>query len=396
MKKTLLEKVFMLTSLSFLILSCKKTDTEILNKTITKINSLETIEYQWTRKMVSTKLPSNNRVDSANAYFDFSSRDTLIGTKYHFNGVYGERVFDGVTEFKTDPERKTVIYNGQPKKYDVTNSYSMSHSIFEIKKLLPKLLVDTTIISEHKPDTLINNIECYKFKFSIPNRYIGMEAILVNTDIENYVLEYTIAISKNEYLPIQIKTTYPQKAGYTATTLKNIKIPSKRNDSIWNYKIFSKGYLTLSQSDYNKRRRNKNSTKIGQLAKNWTLPNIKGDSISFSKLDKNLILLEFWYPGCLPCVKAIPIINEIQHKYGEKGFAAYGIEFTLSSDEGLGKYIKEQNIRYQTLYMGSETAKDYGVYAAPTFFLIKKSGEIIYTNVGLNKEELIKKIEENI
>lgn len=396
MKKFTLKKIFILMLLSSFVWSCKKTDEEILNKTITTINSFKTIEYDWKREIVSTKLPFNNREDSARAYFDFSSKDTLIGAKYHFNGVYGERVFDGETEFKTNPKEKTVLFNKSPKRYDVTNSFSMSHSFFEIKKLLPKFILDSTIIYKRENDTLVNNINCYKFKFSIPQRYIGMGGVLIKTDIENYNQEYILSIAKNNYLPIQIKTMYPQKAGHTITTLKNLKVPAKRNDSVWNYKRFPKEYLTLSKSDYKKRKRNKNMTKIGQVAKNWTLPSIFGDSISLSKLDKNLILLEFWYPGCIPCVKAIPIINEIQHKYSAKGFSAYGIEFTLSNNKGLAKYVKEQNIKYPSLYMGSEIAEDYGVYAAPTFFLLNKNREILYVNIGFNEEELIKNIEGNI
>ncbi len=57
---------------------------------------------------------------------------------------------------------------------------------------------------------------------------------------------------------------------------------------------------------------------------------------------------------------------------------------------------KEQKMEISTLFMGEKIAKEYGVYAAPTFFLIDKKGVIIYACVGLNKQQLIKKINENI
>ena len=46
------------------------------------------------------KIANNeNRKDTATCYFDFSSKDTLIGTKYHFTSSLGEQVFDGNKEF---------------------------------------------------------------------------------------------------------------------------------------------------------------------------------------------------------------------------------------------------------------------------------------------------------
>jgi peroxiredoxin len=135
---------------------------------------------------------------------------------------------------------------------------------------------------------------------------------------------------------------------------------------------------------------------VGQNAPNWLLPLVEGDSVHLSDLKGSAVLLEFWFPNCGGCILAIPEINNIQDSYSHKGLKIYGIEFSKSNSDGLADYIKKRHIEYPTLHTGINVAKDYGVYAGPTIFLIDKKGLIVYASVGLNKEDLIKAISENI
>src|SRR5690606_15334260 len=40
-----------------------------------------------------------------------------------------------------------------------------------------------------------------------------------------------------------------------------------------------------------------------------------GDTINLSELKGKVVLLDFWYRGCLPCIKAIPELNELQKEF---------------------------------------------------------------------------------
>ncbi|CAN0606162.1 unnamed protein product, partial [Ectocarpus sp. 12 AP-2014] len=111
---------------------------------------------------------------------------------------------------------------------------------------------------------------------------------------------------------------------------------------------------------------------------------------------KKLVLLEFWFPYCAGCVQATPILNDIQNKYKDKGLSIYGIEFTEKPAEALLEYSKKQQVEIPTLYNGKKISKEYGVYAAPTFFLIDENLEIVYTSTGLHKQELVNEIEKRL
>lgn len=121
-----------------------------------------------------------------------------------------------------------------------------------------------------------------------------------------------------------------------------------------------------------------------------------GDSVSLSKINANLIMLEFWFPYCTGCVLAIPDINQIQKIYKHKGLHVYGIEFTKTDSIGLADYIAKMGINYPTLFSGKKIAINYGVSAGPTVFLINKAGKFVYVRSGFIKEEVIKAIEENL
>ncbi|MFS4456977.1 TlpA family protein disulfide reductase [Maribacter sp. 2304DJ31-5] len=376
--------------------SCKKTDKEILNETILKMTSLNNIEYDVISEYVN-KSYNQNRKDSATCYFDFSSKDTLIGTKYHFTSNHGEQVFNGQQEFSSQNKDKLVLYNEKPLKRQVVSSIFMQNSFFVLRNLLPKIVKDSTISISHSQDTILLGKDCYKFDISMKGKFIGLGGEL--TTIQEKVttsINYVLFISKENHLPVRFGNIQQKNQGYNYSTFSNYTVSNTKNDSIWNYSRFPKGYLRSTYNDYFEGLKKKNKNWIGTMAPDWELSDLGGKTVKLSNIDKSLILLEFWFPYCGGCVQATPILNEIQKKYKNKGLSIYGIEFTNTPSNALIEYSEKQKVEISTLYNGKNVSKDYGVYAAPTFFLIDKKGEIIYTSVGLNKDKLIEQIENNI
>ncbi|TBN00911.1 TlpA family protein disulfide reductase [Hyunsoonleella flava] len=385
--------LLILTFISFLNI---ENDKEILNKTIVKLNSLKTIEYELvTHDYV--KDYNINKIDSAYCYFDFTSKDKIIGAKYQIISKLGEQVFNGKQKFTSIPKKELVLYSENATKSEIISSKFLSPSIFEIRKILPELVIDSSAFITKIKDSTINNIECYQFKILMTQKSIGMGGELKKFDTNKIdSLNYHLFISKKTYLPIQFGTILHNNGGYQMSTFNNLKEVTTKNISVWDYNNMPKEYMKISYSDYFMGMRTKNKDKIGLNASDWKLPMVQGDSIKLSELKNNLVLLEFWFPYCKGCIQAVPELNEIQDKYKTKGLLTFGIEFTKKSENILIDYIEKQKIKFPTLYMGNDVAKEYGIYAAPTFVLIDKNGKIIYNSASLNKEQLIKKIENNL
>lgn len=368
-------------------LGCQTSDKQIINEVIKNLNSLETIEYNLVRHNVSKKF-SVNKIDSSLCFFNFKSDDTLIGAKYQFIAKHNKNIFNGIEKFTVNENQKRVLLKKKPSRRDLAGNETR-FSIFELKKVLPHLIDNPNVQINRLKDTIVDNKDCYKLQISLKESWIGVWGSLQKT--EGHSSEYFITISKKKHLPIQFGYIHSGNNGYSISTYNNIDLSIKHNHQVLSLSKFNDEYL-IFENDYflnHLKVENEEKTKLGQAALDWKLPSINGDSISLSKSNNNLILIEFWFPGCVPCVEAIPELNKIYDKYSTKGLLMYSIEYTKQNKNTISSYISKHKINFPILYGGKKVAENYGVWSAPSFFLIDEKGKIIYKSVGLKKEELI-------
>lgn len=393
MKKATLFVILILSS-TLLFGQSKNEDLKrILNKTISNLNQIKTIEYTLDFHQYFEEQSVNMR-DTATCYFDFSSSDSIIGSKYIFSSKKIDVAFDGGLIYLSDNANKQIIYSNKPTKYLVSAQLFMQNSIFVIKKILPELVSDSTTTITRLNDTVLDNSACFKYKILLKDKFINLGGVL--TLAKGISTNHILLISKDNNLPKQFSSFFPNNSGFTKATISNIKMPASKAASLWNYDWLPEEYLRISFEDLGKNTRTSITQQVGKQAPDWTLPMIKGDSVKLSAQKNDLILLDFWYQGCGACVASVPDINEIQKAFAGKGLKVYGIEFVKPNDKGLTEYIDKNKIEYPTLYMGKKAASDYSVTAAPTFFLINNQQKIIYASAGLNKTDLLKAIKDNI
>jgi peroxiredoxin len=392
MKKSLLS----LPIIILLLCSFRNSDDDILNKTVQKLNSIETLEYEAINHSHQDVANTDN-IDSALCYFDFRSKDSLVGAKFYSRStVYGRKftvVFNGLQTFYSDDKEKRILYRNQPRKKDVTSFTYFTNSIYSIRKILPQFINDPANKNIRLRDTVINNRECFRFQLS-PNKLIDTNGCVELKGPAN-IMKYYLAISKDDSLPVQFTRILPTFQ-YEVTTFSRLKFPVEKSDSIWTYESFPKDFLRMSEQEYYEKSRNKVTQTIGQIAPDWKLPKLKGGSVKLSDLRGNLVLLEFWFRGCGGCLLAIPHINDIQQKYGSKGLKVFGVEFQQTGYKVLTNYVEKHDIKYPTLYNGKEVSTAYGVTGAPTIFLIGKDGKIIYAGSSFDWDMLLKTINEHI
>jgi len=388
MKKTIITVL-----IPIIFLNCTKTDREILDETISRLNELNQIEYD-VRKQYLSKSFNQKRDNSGTCYFDFSSRDTLIETKYRITYENGETVFNGEKQFSSQDKEELVLYTKNPIKRQVISAQFLLYSVFSLRKLLPKIMNDSTINITRLHDTIIQNNENFMFNIHMKNKYVdlGGELTKMNEE-ENEPLNYILCISKKDYLPNRFGNFLANDNGYNFSTFSNFRHSKTINDSLWEYSRFPKSYFRSTYLDYFKTLSTKDKEWIGLEAPDWELSSLTGDTVKLSDLKEKLVLLEFWFPYCKGCVQASSTLNELRKKYSKERLAIYGIEYTNVTKNALIEYSEKQKIDIPTLFNGKSVSKDYGIWAAPTFFLIDRKGEIVYTSAGLNQNTIIEEIE---
>lgn len=122
---------------------------------------------------------------------------------------------------------------------------------------------------------------------------------------------------------------------------------------------------------------------------NWIYPKIRVEDWNVKRIPKelngNIIVLDFWFTNCAPCVASIPELNYLAKQYPEIVFLSISFEKEPVLNEFLSKVVMYYPV-------GSDTSRNvikaFGVCAYPQTFLINKKGIIAWHGVPfkLDKE----------
>ncbi|MBN9119551.1 MAG: redoxin family protein [Planctomycetes bacterium] len=133
---------------------------------------------------------------------------------------------------------------------------------------------------------------------------------------------------------------------------------------------------------------------VDTLGRPWELDSVKPGS---------LVLVEFISSTCVPCKRAIPVMKDLQSRYGASGLQVAAVLCdNLPQQERAdlaAKYGREQNLNY-ALFVEPGTAGSVrdrlGVESYPTAFLLNASGKVLWTGHPGNKTELESAIKQNL
>jgi len=131
------------------------------------------------------------------------------------------------------------------------------------------------------------------------------------------------------------------------------------------------------------------------LAPLWELPSLTDDTISLSDMKGKLVLLDFFYKACYPCMLALPSLQALHEKYEDQGLRIIGVDPYDKIEDSIAPFLAKRGVTYLVLLEGKKVAIDYHVSAYPTMYLIDRNGKILFSQMGYG-EETEKKLEKII
>lgn len=126
-----------------------------------------------------------------------------------------------------------------------------------------------------------------------------------------------------------------------------------------------------------------------RMAPPFELTDLEGQTISLADSDGQVRLVDFWATWCAPCREEIPMFNELQEAYGDKGFTILAV-----SDEGPDvqrPFAEEYGLRYTSLVGTEQIGADYGVLSLPTAYLIDREGRIVDHFIGPKPRRMLER-----
>lgn len=123
--------------------------------------------------------------------------------------------------------------------------------------------------------------------------------------------------------------------------------------------------------------------KEGTAAPDFTLPILGGGNVSMSAMKGKVVVVNFWATWCPPCLKEMPVLNELHAAYKSEGVEVLGLSL---DEEGLSitePFVKKLGINYPIVESDKKTYQAYGnVLTIPHTFIIDRNGIVVKRLIG--------------
>lgn len=128
------------------------------------------------------------------------------------------------------------------------------------------------------------------------------------------------------------------------------------------------------------------AVEVGQMAPDFDLPGASG-SVKLSSYKGKTVYLDFWASWCGPCKQSFPWMNEMQSRYGSKGFQIVGVNVDQKLDDAK-EFLKENKASFDVAFDSSgKIPKTFAIKGMPTSLLIGPDGKVIAVHSGFKPEQ---------
>jgi thiol-disulfide isomerase/thioredoxin len=122
---------------------------------------------------------------------------------------------------------------------------------------------------------------------------------------------------------------------------------------------------------------------IGDVPPSYIGKDTEGIEVNLEDNKGKIIIISFWASWCSPCLKELPILEEIQTTLGKSRIKVIAVNFKESRKQfrNIKKQLSTLALTLTHDKRGSLGNK-FGVKGIPHLFIVGKSGELIYQSVG--------------
>ena len=110
-------------------------------------------------------------------------------------------------------------------------------------------------------------------------------------------------------------------------------------------------------------------------------------------IGKNVIIVDFWYTHCPPCVKAMPALSKFYTEYKDKGLKVFGLNSVDNqprSLKNLNTFLSKRELSYEVIMTQPEVDIMYKINGYPSMYVVDKKGNVRLVEIGFEEEKFEK------
>lgn len=124
---------------------------------------------------------------------------------------------------------------------------------------------------------------------------------------------------------------------------------------------------------------------VGKKAPDFKMLDINGKTISSENTKGKVVVLNFWFIACKPCVAEIPDLNKVYEQYKNDTNVVFA-SITFDKREKVQSFLKNTPIKYPVVTDAKEICNLFKVVGYPTNIVIGKNGNYFGSISGGNAQ----------
>ena len=123
--------------------------------------------------------------------------------------------------------------------------------------------------------------------------------------------------------------------------------------------------------------------KGGQIAPDFELPALGGDSVRLSDHRGKVVFLNIWATWCPPCREEMPSMESLYQRLKGREFEMLAVSIDREGEKTVRPFVAKYGLKFRVLVdPDSKTYRLYGLTGVPETFIVDKDGAVIHKIIG--------------
>jgi thiol-disulfide isomerase/thioredoxin len=117
---------------------------------------------------------------------------------------------------------------------------------------------------------------------------------------------------------------------------------------------------------------------LGKSMQNLVFKDMDGAVYTSEELKGKVVVVNFWFTKCVPCIREIPDLNALKKEFGTDQVLYFAI--TYDNKDLINEFVKKHPIDFTIIPEDKNSINQFLVGFYPTNFILDQAGKVVFVN----------------